>query len=119
MSNKFLASAINAVNRHGLSLVYSVITAGGYDVETGTNTLTKQPYTVKMYPKHFIANNYNYPALIGKETCMFYLPANALSFVPKLLDEISYNNKVYQVNSYQEHVANGEIVLYRIIALRG
>jgi len=115
----FLTASQGAINRHGLNLVYSVITQGEYNVETGTTTETSADYTLKIYPKHITANNYSYPDLIGKDACMFYIANATLPFTPKQNDEIAYKNAVYRVQSYQEHVANGKVALYRIIAVKG
>lgn len=119
MSNRFLVSSIRAVNTHGLPLVYQSITTAAYDVETGSAGTTTVDYTVKMYPKQFIATTYNYPTLVGKETCMFYLANNSLGFVPKVNDSISYQGKNYKVISYQQHFAAGEVVFYRLIGVHG
>lgn len=116
--NRFLTIVNKLLIYHGQNLTYTKVVTGAYDVETGSPSITKTNYSKKLYPKHFIANNYNYPALIGKETCMFYLANDSLGFTPGLNDEITYNSKTYAVQSYQEHVANGEIVLYRIIAAK-
>ena len=115
----FLTATQGALQRHGLDLVYSTVTTGAYDVETGSTTNTSVSYTLRMYPKQIVVNQYNYPALIGKETIMFYLANPPLAFTPQLNDEIAYKNSVYRVQSYQEHVANSTVVLYRIIAVKG
>ena len=115
----FLTATQGALSRHGLNLVYSSVTTGAYNVETGTTTNTSVNYTLRMYPKQIIANNYNYPTLVNKSVVMFYLANPPLAFTPKLNDAISYRNFVYRVQSYQEHVVNGQVVMYRIIAVRG
>lgn len=115
----FLTATQGALQRHGLDLVYSSVTTGTYDVETGSTTNTSVDYTLRMYPKQMIINNYNYPALVGKEVIMFYLANAPLAFTPKLNDEIAYKNSVYRVQSYQEHMASSAVTLYRIIAVKG
>jgi hypothetical protein len=116
----FLASVVRAINRHGIDLVYKRTEQdGAYNVETGTVAQTTTDYTAKMYPKQIIANNYKYPTLIGKEVVMFYLTNSSLGFVPKLNDEITYSSVVYRVESYEEHSANTQVALYKIIATRG
>lgn len=115
----FLTATQGALQRHGLDLNYASVTTGAYDVETGSTTNVNTNYTLRMYPKQIVANQYNYPALIGKETIMFYLANPPLAFTPKLNDEITYRTFVYRVQSYQEHVANSAVVLYRIIAVKG
>jgi len=115
----FLRATQGALQRHGLDLVYSSVTTGAYNVETGSTTNTSVNYTLRMYPKQINANHYSYPTLIGKEVIMFYLANPPLSFTPKLNDEIAYKNSVYRVQSYQEHVASSTVTLYRIIAVKG
>ena len=115
----FQSAVTSAITRHGLLLSYTSVTTGVYDVETGAPAITRASYSLLMYPKQIIANSYNYPTLIGKESFLFYLSAAGLAFNPKMNDEITYQGFVYRVQSYQEHVANGSVVLYRIIAVRG
>ena len=115
----FLTAVQGALQRHGVDLVYSSVTTGVYDVETGGTTNTSVDHTLRMYPKQIIANTYNYPSLVNKNVIMFYLANPPLAFTPKLNDEIAYKNSVYRVQSYQEHVANSTVVLYRIIAVKG
>lgn len=115
----FLTATQGALQRHGLDLVYSSVTTGTYNVETGSTTNSKVDYTLRMYPKEIIANNYNYASLVGKEVIMFYLANPPLAFTPKLNDEIAYKNSVYRVQSYQEHMASSTVTLYRIIAVKG
>lgn len=115
----FLTATQGALQRHGLDLVYSSVTTGAYNVETGSTTNTTVDYTLRMYPKQMQVNHYNYPTLVGKEVIMFYLANPPLSFTPKLNDEITYKNSVYRVQSYQEHMASSTVTLYRIIAVKG
>ena len=115
----FQSAVTSAITRHGLSLSYTSVTTGVYDVETGAPAITRVSYSLLMYPKQIIANSYNYPSLVGKESFMFYLSAAGLAFTPKMNDEIIYSGNTYRVQSYQSHVANASTVLYRIIAVRG
>lgn len=117
--NLFLDASVRAMNRHGIPLNYAVITDGAYNVETGTLQQVRTNYELKMYPKQIQANSYNFPNLIGKDVCMFYLANYNLPFVPSLGDEITYNGKVFVVQSYQEHAAQGQIVLYRVVGSKG
>ena len=117
--DKFLISSTRLINTHGVLLNYAVVVPGVYNVETSTSAAVKTNYSVKIYPKQVIATSYNFPALIGKEVYMFYLANNALTFVPSLNDEITYNGKIFLVQSYQETVTQGNIVLYRILASKG
>ena len=115
----FLTATQGTLQRHGLDLVYSSVTTGTYDVETGGTTNSKTDYTLRMYPKHIQVNAYNYPTLVNKTVVMFYLANPPLAFTPKLNDEIAYQSAVYRVQSYQEHVASSAVTLYRIIAVKG
>ena len=115
----FQRAITSAIARHGLLLSYTSVTTGTYNVETGTPTVTRVSYNLILYPKHFIANTFNFPALIGKESYMFYLSAANLAFTPKMNDEIVHLGNTYRVQSYQSHMANASTVLYRIIAVRG
>ena len=115
----YLEIAKRALARHGVDLVYASVTTGTYNVETAKPAITRVEYTKRMYPKQIVANQYNYPTLVGKESLMFYLANAALEFSPKANDEIEYKSKTYKVQSIQEHFAAGELVLYRIIAARG
>lgn len=115
----FLTAIQGAIYRHGIDLDYKKITTGLYNVETGEPAITSATYRCRIYPKHITANQYNYPTLIGKDAVMFYLANANLGFSIDTNDEITYRSKVYKVQSYQEHVANGLIVLYKIIAVAG
>lgn len=116
---KALQMTVSAINRHGISMSYTSIVTGAYNVELSKVVNTRTTTTLKMYPKQIIANQYNYPNLIGKESVMFYLANNSLSFIPKVNDEITYKGSVYKVQSVQEHSADGSIVLYKLIGVKG
>ena len=115
----FQTAVTSAITRHGLPLSYTSVTTGSYNVETGTPGITRVSYTLTMYPKQIIANAYNFPSLVGKESYMFYLSTAGLTFTPKMNDEIVHLGNTYRVQSYQSHMANASTVLYRIIAVRG
>ena len=117
--NKFLSATAQQINLHGASVAYTSKGVQTYNPTTSKSTSTDLDYTVKMYPKHIRANQYNYPDLIGKDVVMFYLANNGLGFVPKIGDYITYNSSKYQVNSFQSHAALGSICLYRIVAVKG
>lgn len=114
--NNFNKVVINAINRHGVLATYSVQLEGVYDLNSGTTTNTTNNYSVKMYMKQYIANQYNFPNLIGKESAMFYLSAEGLAFVPSTNDYITFNSKTYRIQSVMKHSANGSIILYRLVA---
>lgn len=117
--NQFLDSTVRAINRHGVSISYKAKGSAVYNPATSTASTTDGTYTVKSYPKHIRANQYNYPSLVGKDVVMFYLANSGLTFTPKVGDEITHNSVVYKVTSLQSHTALGEICLYKIVAVKG
>lgn len=117
--NRFLVSTIRMISRHGDELVYKSFSNSTYDVELGKSVSSIVEYTLKMYPKQIEASQYQFPNLVGKELIMFYLPNNTTGLKPKEGDVINYKNSDYKVHKIQEHVADGEIVLYRIITVKG
>ncbi len=114
----FLRASVDAINRNGVNTTYTANTRVVNEIE-GTVTNTAVTHVVKMYPKQIQANQYNYPTLVGKEVIKFYLANNALSFTVKVSDSITYGGVVYRIQSFQEHVAHGQVCLYRIIAVKG
>lgn len=117
--DKYLVSVLRAINQHGKTCSYVVVTEGSYNVETGSTTNTETSHSVKMYKKHIRANQYNFPNLIGRDSALFYLPNNNLSFVPAPKDKITIDNITYTVDSITEHAADGLIVLYKILTVKG
>lgn len=117
--NLFLSATKRALDRNGSDATFISVTEGAYNVETGSATNTEKSYTVKMYKKPIKANQYNYPNLIGKDAGMFYLANYNLKFTPGLRDKIVFAGSTYSVESIQEHYAGAELILYRIIAVKG
>lgn len=117
--NQFLTSTIYFITRHGVLISYKAKGLQTYNPATSVATSSDNSYTVKSYPKHIRANQYNYPSLVGKDVVMFYLANSGLTFTPKAGDEITYNSVVYKVTSLQSHAALGEICLYKIVAVKG
>lgn len=115
---RFFNAALSAVKRNGIDLVYNVITSGVYNVELGKSTTTSQAYTKRMYPKQVVANQYNYPNLVGKEIIEFYLVNDNLGFVPKPDDTIEYKSQKYRISQVREHFADGMVVLYKLIGVK-
>lgn len=114
----FLSNTIRFISIHGVACTYKKSTQT-YNVETGMTTDVDQSYDITVYPKQIKASQYIYPNLIGKEVVMFYLAANNLAFKPKNGEAIYYNGYAYNIDSYQEHSANGAIVLYRLVGVKG
>lgn len=119
MANPFLLTTIKMIKRHGQEMNYVKVIGGSYNVETGSVTNTTMDFSVTMYKKHIVANQYNYPNLIGKSSAMFYLANNALTFTPAIRDKIVVDSETYEVESIVEHRAQGQLVLYKIIAIKG
>jgi hypothetical protein len=118
MSN-FLTATKQAIDTHGLSSTYKQVVEGEYNVETGTATNTETSFTLKIYKKHLKADQYNYPNLIGKDAAIFYIANDNLSFKPSSQDVVTYGSDTYKVESSTEFVANGVVVLYKVLAVKG
>lgn len=107
-----------ALARNGIDLPYTTISRVVDEIE-GTVTETPTSYTIRMYPKSVQVNQYNFPTLVGRQVIMFYVLGSSLPVVPKTSDEITYQGDVYRINSYQSHFVQGEIVLYRLLGVKG
>lgn len=116
--NKFLKATISAINRNGVDMVYTSAERIVDEIE-GTVVSTTTDHTLKIYPKHTQASQYNMPLLIGKEVIIFYIANDALPFTVKVSDSITYNGNTYRINSYQEHLAGGLICLYKVVGVKG
>ena len=113
-----VGSTKRALQRHGMDLPYSTITRTVDPIE-GTVTEVITNVTLRIYPEPLQVNQYNFPALVGKQTVMFYLAADGLTFTPKPSDEITYLGEVYRVNSIQAHTAHGKTILYKLVGVKG
>jgi len=118
--NKFLLAAKNAINKHGTTCSYIKVTQGTYDVSLGSVTNTETSVSIKAYKKHLKATQFSYPNLIGKDIALFYITADSLVvYSPDTNDKITFGSNTYTVDQVQEHSALGEVVLYRILAVKG
>lgn len=119
--NRFLLQTIQMISLNGLDVTYKSIQgdSGSYNVETGLVTRTSTSYTIRSYPKHIKASQYNFPDLVGKQVCMFYIANNSLAFQIKFQDEIVYNSVTYKVQTWDEHFAEGSLCLYRVVCTKG
>lgn len=116
--NRFKVAASKAVDRNGVDAVYKSASKVVDEVNSSVvNTVTD--YNVRVYPRHTQANQYNHPTLVGKEVIVFYLADVPLGLVLKINDVITYAGKSYTVQSWREHVAVGEICLYKIVTVKG
>lgn len=113
-----VGSTIRALQRHGQDLPYSTTTRVVDPIE-GTVTETLTTSTLRIYPEPMTATQYNFPTLVGKQTVMFYLAADGLTFTPKPSDEITYLGEVYRVNSFQAFTAHGKTILYKLLSVKG
>lgn len=117
--NDFLAITKRSIDRQGQIMQYVSVVEGDYNIETGSTTNTEVNYSVKMYKKHIRANQYNYPNLVGKDSAIFYLANSSLDFTPTIRDKIQVNQITYTIDSITEHSANGSIILYKLVAVKG
>ena len=117
--DKYLAIALKAINTHGKTCSYVIVTEGTYDIETGSTTNTETSHSVKMYKKHIRASQYNFPNMIGRDSALFYLANNNLGFVPAVKDKITIDSITYTVDSITEHAADGLVILYKILTVKG
>jgi hypothetical protein len=117
--DKYLAIIIRAIAQHGQTCTYTVVTEGVYDVETSSTVNTETNYSIKMYKKHLRTNQFNFPSLVGRDAALFHLANNSLSFKPAVKDKITVDTIVYTVDSITEHSADGLVILYKILTVKG
>jgi hypothetical protein len=117
--DRYLAITLRAINQHGKNCNYIVVTEGTYNIETGSTTNTETTHALKMYKKHVRANQYNFPNMIGKDSAVFYLANNNLTFKPTAQDKITFDSVTYTVDSVMEHAADGAVILYKILTVKG
>ena len=116
--NYFLQAVKSALKEHGSSGKYIRVSAGVYDIESGTSVNTNTEYNIQMYEKHVKTSQFNYPNLIGKQVSMFYIAADSLAFQPTVKDKIAFAGSTFTIDSFSEHVAKGQIVMYKILAVK-
>lgn len=116
--NQFLSAVKDALARNGAVGTYTKVSASVYDIETSSSTSTNVDYSVQMYEKHIKTSQYNFPNLIGKQVSMFYIAADSLEFVPRVKDVIAFNGTKFTVDSFSEHMAHGQVVMYKVVAVR-
>ena len=117
--NPFIQAAKELVYPNGLTIIYKSISEGSYDYETGQVTNTSVETTIKAFPKVLKPSLYSYPSLVGKSASEWLVVASDLPSSPKPLDKILKGTEVHTVETYSEHVAEGTVVLYKIIAVKG
>lgn len=119
MSNPFLQAAKDLIYPNGVSITFTRVIEGEYNTSTGTVTNTEVNTTVKAFPKNVKVNAYNYPNLTSKEVKEYLIVASDLANKPQPQDKVTQGSTVYSVDSVREHVAQGQIVLYRVIVYKG
>lgn len=117
--SQFIQAAKELVYPNGLTVTYTSVTTGAYDIESGSVTNTTTETTIKAFPKVLKPSLYSYPSLVGKIVSEWLVVAPDLPSNPKPLDKILKGSEVHTVETYSEHVAEGQVVLYKIIAVKG
>lgn len=102
-----------AIQRHMQPVQYTQVTTGVYDVESQTTTKTSSTKTISSYPRHVVANQYNFPNLVAGNIIVFYFFAGDFSTIPQVDDKITFENKEYIVRTIIEHRAEGKVLLYK------
>ena len=49
---------------------------------------------------------------------MYYIAADIIPFVPQIKDSITFNGTKFAVDSFSEHMAHGQVVMYKVVAVR-
>ena len=116
--NCFIQAAKELIYPNGVQITYSSTSTGTYDVETGTTTNTSIETSLKAFPKVLKPSMYSYPNLVGKSVSEWLVVAPDLPSTPKPLDKIIKGTEIFVVETYSEHVAVGEVVIYKIVAVK-
>jgi len=114
--NRFLWATTRLMQQHEVPCTYVKFSGDTYNIATASTVRTSSQIQIKAYPKQMQGIMKDSPDIIWKETIMFYIQAKYIT--PKTQDKILYNGKTYVIDSYQEHGANGDIILYRVITTR-
>lgn len=119
MFSNFDLTAKHLIDAHGVLIDYVKVTEGEFDVETQSVTNTEQTVSgIKGYPRRMKINSFNYPDLINKSVCEWFIRAKPLNgIIPEPLDKIIHKNEEYSVKMSWPCVANGETIFYRVMAV--
>ena len=109
----FEAATRRAIQRHMQSVQYVSTSTGTYDVETQSVVNTTVTKAMSSYPRHVVANQYNFPNLIAGNIIVFYFFAGDFTTPPKVDDKITFEGKQYLVRTILEHRAEGKVLLYK------
>ena len=116
MPSPFLVAAQRAINKHGITSTYKVRSQPAYNVETGTASQTETSVTLKLFPKAVKVNQFNYPNLIGKTVIKFLALGDAIT--PSTDDVIIFDSEVYSIDSFTEHYADSQVILWQILCVK-
>jgi len=116
--NPYLYSTKQFITKHGQNATYIRVTEGSYDIATATTSNSESSTTIRMYKRHRVANQYNYPSLIGKDIAEFYITADTLTGLPAVRDKITDSVGTYTIDSFKVHSAMQENVLYIVLAVK-
>lgn len=116
--NQFLQSAQKLIKSHGWPATYKTVTTGAYDVNTGAVSNSETNTVITTYRKGIVANQYNYPNLIGKELNSFWILKSDLSSEPKAQDKIVQDGKVHQVIAVRAYAARGEVIFFEVTTVK-
>lgn len=116
--NQFLKSTHNLIGRHGVPITITKEEGSIRDPVSGKLIKAKTDYNIpKAYPLQIKATQYNYPNLIGKDVVMFYVPGDQIT-IEHLSMKVIYKGKTFDVTDVQETISHGEVVLYRVLAVK-
>lgn len=116
--NLFVISTRRMIDQYGANITYSSVSDPAYNYETGRATATASNKVFKAYKRHIVANQYNYPNLIGKDIAEFYVYAASFDSTPKINDKIVQGGETYTVQRFGEHGAYGQVILYKLLCVK-
>ena len=117
--SEFIEAAKELIYSNGVSITITAVTEGAYNADTGTVTNTETSTVVTAFPKVVKVNSFNFPSLVGREVVEYLVVATDIAAQPRPQDKITRGAVVYSVDSVREHVAQGAVVIYKIIAVKG
>lgn len=115
----FLQAVKDSVYTHGVDITFITVTEGEYNTATGSVVNTEVNTTVKAFPKNVKVSQYNMPNLIGKQVTEFLIVPTDLTVKPNPQDKVIRGGTTYTVDSVREHVAQGELVMLKVVVYKG
>ena len=116
--NRFLISTKRQIAKHGIDVDFISVQEGTYDVDTSIVVNTETTTTIKAYPVTVVANQYNFPNLIGREVIKFLIAGDALTTKPAPMDKLVYKSNTYTIEQQQDYTALGEVCMQHLIAVK-